>query len=198
MRNQTDRWGSGARFFHWAIVLLVIVQIPVGFWMVDVYEHYTETYAEDRLPLVLQTSMIHHTIGFLVLMLAIARLGWRLTNVTPGLPAGLETYQRILARTTHVFLYALMFAYPLTGWAALSAYEGEFPIYFFSWDSMPRIVPQVAEGAPFDYEFFGDIHKMYWKVGAAILSLHVAGALWHQFVRHDGVLQRMWRGRATE
>ena len=40
----------------------------------------------------------------------------------------------------------------------MSAYEGEFPIFFFGYDSVPRIVPQVAEGETFDYPFFGWHH----------------------------------------
>jgi cytochrome b561 len=196
LRNTRDRWGLVSRGLHWAVLALVVVQIPLGFWMVEVYEHYTETYAADRLPLVLQTSMIHHTIGFLVLILATFRLSWRFANPTPGLPASLAAYQRFLARLTHVFLYLLLFLFPLTGWASLSAYEGEFPIFFFGWDSVPRIVPQVAEGSTFAYEFFADIHKALWKIGAGILGLHVSAALWHQFLRRDGLLLRMWRGGA--
>ena len=195
LKNSHDTWGAVARGFHWGIVFLIILQVPLGFYMVEVYETYTETYAEDQLPLVLRTNQVHHTIGLVVLLLASLRMSWRLANPTPGLPPALATYQRVLARATHVFLYVLMFIYPLTGWAALSAYEGEFPIYFFGWDSVPRIVPQVAEGSTFDYEFFGDIHKLLWKIGAGVLGLHMVGALWHQFVANDGVLERMWRGR---
>ncbi len=59
---------------------------------------------------------------------------------------------------------------------------------------MPRLVPQVPEGEPFDYLFFAEIHRSLWRIGAVVLGLHVFGALWHQFVARDGVLQRMWRG----
>jgi cytochrome b561 len=196
LRNTRDHWGVISRGFHWTVVALAIIQIPLGFYMVEVYEVYTETYADDRLPIVLQTSMVHHTIGLTVLILATLRFGWRVSNPTPDLPANLAVYQRHLARTTHAFLYLLIFVYPLTGWAALSAYEGEFPIYFFAWDSVPRIVPQVAEGETFDYAFFAEIHRLGWRVGAVLLGLHVLGALWHQFVARDGILRRMWRGTA--
>lgn len=197
IKNTRDSWGVVSRYLHWGILLMIIVQVPVGFYMVNVYEAYTQTYAEAELPLVLRTSQVHHTIGLTVLLLAFFRVSWRLANPTPGLPPALAAYQRYLARGTHIFLYVLMFIYPLTGWAALSAYEGEFPIYFFGWDSVPRIVPQVAEGSTFDFEFFGEIHEFLWKIGAAVLGLHVGGALWHQFVRRDGILARMWRGRAA-
>lgn len=191
-RNTEESWGSLARGFHWAVVSLVIVQVPLGFYMVEVYEEYTKTYADDTL--VMRTSMGHHTIGLLILTIALFRIAWRLANQTPGLPDSLQTYQRYLARVTHVFLYVIMIVYPLSGWAALSAYEGEFPIFFLTWDVVPRIVPQVAEGEPFDYPFFAEIHRNLWRSGGLLLGLHVFGALWHQFVARDGTLRRMLKG----
>jgi len=194
LRNTNDRWGTPARVFHWTVVAIVIVQVPLGFWMVEIYDEYKKTYADDSL--LMQTSNAHHTLGLTILAIAALRLAWRFSNTTPGLPSSLQTYQRYLARFTHVFLYLIMFVYPLTGWAALSAYEGEFPIFFFGYDSMPRIVPQVTEGEPFDYPFFAGIHRNLWRAGGLILGLHVVGALWHQYVAKDGILRRMWRGRA--
>ena len=57
--------------------------------------------------------------------IAAFRLAWRLSSVTPHLPESLRAYQRYPARITHVALYSLLFLYPLSGWAALSAYEDE-------------------------------------------------------------------------
>lgn len=62
-------------------------------------------------------SRIHQTGGLLVLILVVARLGWRLRQPVPDLPAGLAAYQRWLAKLNHVILYALMFLLPLSGWA---------------------------------------------------------------------------------
>jgi len=192
LRNSKETWGSLTRGLHWFVVTLVVIQIPLGFYMVEVYDEYTRTYADDTL--VMRTSMGHHTIGLLILSIALFRIAWRLSNQTPGLPDSLQAYQRFLARFTHVLLYMLMIVYPLSGWAALSAYEGDFPIFFFGWDNVPHILPQVAEGEPFDYPFFAGIHRNLWRSGGLLLGLHVLGALWHQYVLRDGVLRRMLRG----
>ena len=193
LKNTHSSWGAVSRTLHWAMLVLLAVQIPLGFWMVEVYEVYAENYGDDTW--VMLTSRLHHTLGFALLAFVFVRLSWRVTNPTPALPIALTTYKRWLARTTHVFLYLLLVIYPLSGWASLSAYEGDFPIFFFGWDSMPRLVPQVAEDALFNYEFFATIHRWCWRVGGALLGLHVLGALWHYYIAKDGILQRMLSGR---
>lgn len=192
LRNSVTRWGLAARMMHWVMALMILVQVPLGFLMVDAYDAWLAGKGDTAL--VMGLSRAHNTNGFLVLILVLVRLGWRLGNPTPDLPAGLAAYQRFVARATHAVLYALLIVFPLTGWAALSAYDGEFPIFFFGWDNVFRIVPQATGDSPFTSDLFGEIHETCWKIGAAILSLHVSAALWHEYVKRDGVLRRMWRG----
>ena len=115
--NTENRWGTVSRGFHWLMVAIIVVQIPLGFFMVDAYETYKIDYADDTV--FMRASMAHNTLGFLFLLLATGRLGWRLSHVVPDLPAALVTYQRYLAKLTHAFFYLLMFAFPLSRWAAL-------------------------------------------------------------------------------
>ncbi len=192
IRNSNTSWGSVSRAFHWSTVLLILIQIPLGFYMVEAYDVYKIDYADDTE--FMRASLLHNTIGFIVLFVAVARLSWRSTQTNPELPNALVAYQRWLARLTHLVFYGLLLVYPLSGWATLSAYEFEFPIFFFGWDSVPGIVPSVKEGSAFDSDFFAEIHKACWKFGAVLLSLHVVAAIWHQYVRHDGLLNRMIKG----
>lgn len=191
LRNTDRSWGWPARTLHWLMAAMLLVQVPLGFRMNAVYAELLATKATDWSQL-LALSRAHHTLGFLVLILAAVRLGWRAANPPPGLPAGLAAYQRFLARVTHGFLYVLLLVFPLSGWATLSVYEGEFPIFFFGIDSVPRLLPQADTNEP--YLFYATIHKACWRAGGLLLGLHVVAALWHQFSVRDGLLGRMWRG----
>jgi len=195
IRNTATSWGFVSRNLHWLIAAMIAVQVPLGFWMNAVYDELVATKSYDFSQL-LAISRVHHTNGFLILILATLRLTWRAANPTPALPAGLATYQRLLARLTHVFLYGLLFAFPLSGWATLSAYEGEFPIFFFGWENVPRLVPQAVDGSHAPYEFYAEIHEACWKIGSVVLGLHVIGALWHHVVVKDNVLRRMLRSES--
>lgn len=192
LRNDARRWGSVARGLHWSLAILIAIQVPLGFWMNRVYQ---QALAGDvPFSLMLDISLVHHTLGFVMLLLAAVRLGWRFGNPAPALPAGLALWQRWTARLTQAFLYLLLFSFPLSGWAALSAYSGEFPIYFFGWDSVPRLVPQRPPEVLFSYEYFAQIHRIGWRIGALLLGMHIVGALWHHFVRRDEVAARMIKG----
>jgi len=159
--------------------------------MEDLIEVYTETRGDDSW--LLLTMNAHQTIGFLVLILAFLRINWRLNNPTPDLPAGYATYQRYLTRTTQLFLYFLMVFYPLTGWAVSSASALELPVLFFGLE-IPRMIAPRADGSTFAYDLFSATHQTCWKIGAALLTLHVSGALWSQFIKKNRVMERMWRG----
>lgn len=174
------------------MALMIAAQVPLGFWMVSAYDAWLAGKGDTAL--VMSLSRAHNTLGFVVLILVTARLAWRAGNPTPVLPAGLVAWQRWTARATHALLYGLLVAFPLTGWAALSAYDGEFPIFFFGWDDVFRIVPQAPKGSFFSSDLFGEIHETCWKAGVVVLGLHLVGAFWHQFVKADGILARMWRG----
>ena len=87
LQNTSVSWGQLARAFHWGMLVLVAIQIPLGFWMVDVYEVYAETYSDDTW--VMRTSRAHHTLGLILLtVVAYAVAGvWR----APG-----QSTQRVL------------------------------------------------------------------------------------------------------
>lgn len=175
LRNTNERWGALSQVFHWAIVALVITQVTLA------------KIAED-LPLGMEKLAMlarHKSVGITILALATLRLLWRWANPVPPLPPTLRPYERRLAHFTHVALYVLLFAMPLSGWAMSSA-RG-FPV---SWFGLLQLPDFVAKSRPL-YETLHETHESLAYALGAVALLHVAGALKHHFVLRDDVLRRM-------
>ena len=174
-RNTTSAWGAISKSLHWIIVLLIINQ-----WIIGNYA--------DGLPnglAKLQALAWHKSFGITVLMLAISRLVWRWANPVPSLESVAKPWERVLASISHVLLYALIFAMPLTGWMMSSARN--FPVSWFKLFQLPDLVaPSQAT-----YEQMHDLHHLLFKVLVGVALLHVAGALKHHFIDRNEVLKRM-------
>ncbi|WP_369010243.1 cytochrome b, partial [Salmonella enterica] len=74
------------------------------------------------------------------------RLGWRLYAGAPKPVPGVPSWQERIASATHVLLYVLMFAIPLSGWLYDSA-SGLRPFRWFGLVDVPKLSgpdPQVV------------------------------------------------------
>ena len=175
IRNTTEQWGSIAKLLHWVIALAVIVMIGLGWWA-------------DRLPygsLKVDVFWVHKSLGMLILAAMVLRLGWRLVNPAPPLPAGLKTWERWAAHWTHYGLYALLIAMPVSGWVINSA--ANFPLSVFGWFTVPAIT-----GPNEDVKALAaNVHWLLSWVIIATVVLHVGAALKHHIVLKDDVLRRM-------
>ena len=78
----------------------------------------------------------HKSIGITVLALVLFRLGWRLYAGAPKPVPGVPSWQERIASATHVLLYVLMFAIPLSGWLYDSA-SGLRPFRWFGLVDVP-------------------------------------------------------------
>jgi cytochrome b561 len=175
LRNTTRRWGALSQALHWLIVLLIINQ-----WLI--------AERADGLPnglAKLQTLAWHKSFGITILMLAIVRLVWRWLNPVPSLDGLAKPWERVLAKLSHILLYALIFAQPLTGWMMSSARN--FPVSWFGLFQLPDLVAP-SQGT---FQQMRDLHHLLFKVLVGVALLHAAGALKHQFIDRNEVLKRM-------
>ena len=173
-RNTTRSWGSLSKAFHWLIVLLIINQ-----WWIASRADELKGLAK------LEALAWHKSFGMTILILAVLRLLWRLVNPTPDLTVETRRWERVLARISHVLLYALIFAMPLTGWMMSSAKN--YPVSWFKLFQFPDLV------APAEQTFhqMHDLHHLLFGVLVGVALLHVAGALKHHFIDKNDVLRRM-------
>lgn len=186
-RADTNPYGAVAIGLHWLLALAIVGALGVGLCM----------HGLPFSPLRLRLFNWHKWAGVTILALSALRLLWRLANRPPPLPAGvlanMPSWQRHAHHATHGLLYLLFFAVPLSGWAYSSATG--FPVVWFGVLRLPDWVPVDKE---FGEAFLKPLHQTLAFALGALVALHVAAALKHQFIDHDGLLRRMWPRRTHE
>ena len=181
------RYTSVAIALHWAIALLIIGMIAVG-WIMEAMPGGPGSPKTEII-------QIHKSVGITILLLTVARIVWRLMNPPPA-EAPMPKWQSLLANAVHILLYVVMLAMPLSGWIMASAeislhdtrYFGTVEMYV---PGIPGLPVETREGIA---DTFGSLHSAGAWVIIGLLFLHVAGAVKHQFVDKDGLLARMAPG----
>ncbi len=187
MTAPAGRYTRLAMIFHWLIALGIVV-------------NYLLVWVVDALPKTAERPIInvHKSIGLTVLGLAIMRLLWRWANPPPAMPATYARWERLLAHGTHVTLYVLIFAMPITGWIHDSAWKGaaQNPLKIFGlpWFRIGAIADQDPATKERIHAQFFVLHSAFGWALVALFVLHVAGTLKHHFVDHEAEVQRMLPG----
>lgn len=168
----TVRYNAVARILHWVIALLLIANLALGL-------------AHESLPESWNVMPLHKSLGLSVLILSVIRIGWRFTWTAAPYPALMPQWQAITAKITHLGLYFLMLALPLSGWVFSSA--GKYPIALFGipWPKLPVTKDMAITGITHEG------HEVMGFIAIALIVLHVFAALYHHHVVKDDVLKRM-------
>lgn len=174
-----SRYTPLAIALHWLLGLAVLSMFAVGFYMADL----------PFSPLRLKLYNWHKWAGVTFLALSLVRLLWRATHRPPALPhaitQAMPSWQTRAYHATHYLLYALFFAVPLIGWAYSSA--AGFPIVWFGQIPLPDLLAPNKELADLVKPLHG--YAAFALLGLA--GLHMAAALKHHWIDHDGLLSRM-------
>jgi cytochrome b561 len=181
----TLRYTRVAVVLHWLVAVLITVNVVLALSADHV--------PDDAVRSVIDT---HKSIGITVLGLALLRILWRLGHRPPAAPALHHRLERMAARLAHLGLYLLMLLLPLSGWLHDSAWKdaATHPMHWFGLFEWPRIgaimtlPPGIRETL---HTRFGQLHTALSYVLYALLALHIAGALKHQWIDGEPSLQRM-------
>lgn len=175
LRDEPQRWGSVSIALHWLSFVLVLGMALLGLLMVDL----------PNSPAKLQWYALHKSIGLTVLTLTALRMAWRALGTLPQPVPFTPDWQHRIARATHVALYALLVAVPLSGWWFNSA--AGFPLRWFGMFSLPRLT-----GFDKDIKALArDSHEFLFYALAALVLVHAVAALWHHYRLKDQTLIRM-------
>jgi cytochrome b561 len=182
------RYTGPAIALHWLIAIGIIINVALA-W---IWPHLADAQVRPAID-------THKSIGITILGLAIMRLLWRATHRPPPLPSRYRRWEVAASHATHAALYLVLFAMPLTGWIMDSAYKdaAAHPMFWFGLFQWPRIGvilhldPALRNRV---HDGFGAAHVWLSYAIYALFTLHVAGALKHQWWDRERELQRMLPG----
>ncbi len=181
-RNTAAVYTLPAVVLHWLSAVLIIVGFVMGLAMTDM---------PGLSPAKLRYFSWHKWIGMTVLLLMVARVGWRIGHPPPALPTSIGRWQRRAAHAVHLALYGLLLAVPLSG--LLYSQAAGVPVVYLGLVEIPALVAPDAQAKV-------ALRSVHWVLNYLLLALvavHVLAALKHQFIERDKVLARMlpWLAR---
>ncbi len=175
VRNSSEGYGAVAMTLHWAVVVLVVCA-----WLTGQFGD-----ALPRGPQREAGEFIHIFLGLSILVLAAARVAWRVTDPPPPEDNALGRWSAWAARGTHWLLYTLLVAAPVVGIAVQFARGRGLPVFGLFEIASPWVA---------DRSFAHDVKEVHELLANALLilvGLHAAAALLHHYVLQDRTLIRM-------
>lgn len=171
------RYTRRARYFHWLMFgFVALAYLLVN--LVDLFERGT--------PLRRAVMQSHFLAGLAVLALVLPRFLHRMGHVPPPIVPPITHWEIVLSRITHVLLYAFLLLQPLLGLLTVWAGGRGIGIPF----TALQLPSPLTENHDL-HERLEDIHVFVGEAFYYIIGLHIVGALWHHFVRHDTTLRRI-------
>jgi cytochrome b561 len=175
MKSTSAKYGTVAVTIHWLSAVLIVIQLGSGFRAASM----VDTTAKEAV------LSLHVPLGMAVLVLTIARLlWWLMLDRKPDPVAGDPAWQTVSAKAVHVLFYVVILGMVASG-IGLMAASGAIDILFGE-----------ASGPLPDFTKFlpRTPHGLGARLMAVLLVFHAGAALYHHFIKKDGLLSRMWYG----
>ena len=172
LTNSLTEYGFISKVFHWLSAAVLIIQIPLGFYLVDM------DFGDKRLTV----ESIHVTLGLSIFYLILFRLLYKTLNPTPRLQNSLFPGQKIIAKLNHIFLYVSILAITISG-ALKKLFNGEeLDMFFFKLEIKDNF--ELAE-------IFYEIHIVGNYTLIALISLHIFAVIVHKLLFKENLLKKI-------
>ena len=172
LSNSLTEYGFISKIFHWLSAAVLLLQIPLGFYLVDL------DFGERKLTI----ESIHIVLGLSVFYITLFRLIYKLFNPTPSLGNNIFPGQRLIAKSNHIFLYLSILTITISG-ALKKLFSGEV-LDVFIFDIEIRDNFEFAE-------LFYDIHILSNYTLIILISLHIFAVIIHKVFFKENLLKRI-------
>ena len=172
VKNTLTEYGLISKILHWLSATLLFIQIPLGFYLVDL------DFGQERISI----ENIHIIIGLSIFYLVILRLLSKIINPTPKLEPSIFKGQRLLAKSNHILLYMTILSITISG-ILKKLFNGESLVIFFK-----KI--QIEDNFE-KAELFYDIHVISSYLIIILISIHILAVIIHKFFFNDNLLKKI-------
>ena len=161
-----------SKLLHWASAIILFVQIPLGFYLVDL------DFGPERLSI----ENIHVLVGLSMFYLVILRLINKIISTSPKLEPSVFKGQKFLAKSNHLLLYVTILLITISG-IFKKLFNGESLIIFFK---------KVKIQENFELaDFFYDIHIVSNYLLIALITLHILAVIIHKLFFNDDLIKKI-------
>jgi cytochrome b561 len=176
MKSSPDRYGATPVTTHWLTAILILLALGSGFQAGNALDAGAKAaFLRFHIPAAI----------VILLMTALRIVWWWFFDVKPLPVQGSPLWQQRLARGVHLALYVVILGMVASG-IGMMVLSGAGPAVFGGAGSPLPDFHQYAPRVP---------HGLGANLLLALLVAHVGAALYHHFIRRDGVLRRMWYRR---
>ena len=157
---------------HWLSAIILFIQIPLGFYLVDL------DFGEQRITI----EDIHVTLGLTVFYIIIIRLINNILNPTPKLDPSIFKGQRFLAKMNHILLYIAILSITISG-ILKKLFNGESLVIIFK-------EIKIKENFELADQFY-DIHILSNYVLIGLVALHISAVIIHKLLFKENLLKKI-------
>ena len=173
LSNSTSGYGLVAKLFHWVTFVVLIIQVPFGFYLVGM------EFSDRRIDL----ENIHILIGISIFYFVLIRLIWKMINPRPKKWKEFFSGQNLIASFNHFLLYLSIFAITISG-VLKKLYMGEKLNFLLFQYAFKETDFQLA-----DSFYVIHIYANYLLLG--LISLHILAVITHHLVFKEKILKKM-------
>ena len=172
LTNSLTEYGLISNVLHCLSAILLLVQIPLGFYLVDL------DFGEQRINI----ENIHVIIGLSIFYIVILRLVNKILNPTPKLNPSIFKGQVFLAKMNHILLYLAILSITVSG-ILKKLFNGETLIIFFK-------EIQIKDNFELADQFY-NIHILSNYTILVLIVIHLMAVIVHRLFFKDNLLKKM-------
>lgn len=173
MKSTTSNYGNVAVTIHWISAALIIAMLGSGFRATSL----TDSPAKATI------LTAHVSMGAIILLLTLTRIAWWFfADNKPKAPAGDPAWQTASAKSVHILFYIVILGMAASGIGMMILSGAGSILFGGSADDLPDFTEFLPRGP----------HGIGARLMVTLFVLHVGAALFHHFVKKDGLIWRMW------